>query len=72
MHRTDIKDSGGNDWHVFHNGDWSGDVYIRPADCPRDAAPNIIVPGFILKNACRAAVLEELKGKLETFLDGLV
>ena len=71
MHRTDVKDDSGNDWYVFHNGDWSGMAMIRRTDWGDDKQ-DIIVPGFVVKNACRQAVIQEVQSKLEGFLDGLL
>lgn len=70
MHRTDLTDDQGKWWHVLHNGDWSGDAKIRRADWPCDKE-DIIVPGFILRNACRSSVIEDIRGKLEDVLDDL-
>lgn len=68
MHRTDVKDDQGKLWYVFHNGDWSGEAMLRPADAKEDV-PDIKLPGFVIKNACKQAIATELFGVIETAMD---
>ena len=57
-HSTHVKDESGKVWVIFHNSDWSGDCHVRLSGNPIDE--EITVPGFIIKNACRAVLAEEL------------
>lgn len=56
-HTTHVKDETGREWVITHNSDWSGDAYIKPRG---DNCAGLPVPGFIIKNACRAVLAEEL------------
>lgn len=70
MHTTRVKDDLGQEWLIIHNGDWSGEAIVRKADW--DETEDIKLPGFVLKNACKHALVEEVQGLIETALDNFV
>ena len=74
MHTTCVVDDTGKNWFIFHNGDWSGEAEIRPADAKWDETAGtydgvVKLPGFVLRNACRMSVTQELMGVIETAID---
>lgn len=70
MHTTRVKDDEGSTWIIIHNGDWSGTAHVRAEDW--DDSESIALPGFVLKNACKQALVQEVQGLIETALDNFV
>ncbi len=64
MHTTQLKDEQGRKWVINHNGDWSGDAYIKRVD-GETIVEEYHVPGIIIRDACRGAVAGEIIGLIE-------
>ncbi len=62
-HSTFVKDDDGREWVFIHNGDWSGDVIIRPVG--DDKAADVVLPGAIIRKACAGAVAGDLTALIE-------
>jgi hypothetical protein len=71
MHTTTLNVEGFSDVVLIHNGDFSGDSYIRwlPKDHPVDKYREIILPDGFLRALILSVLTSVIPGKLETFLN---
>lgn len=74
MRTTVVKDENGKEWYVFHRGDWSGNAQVRPKDSTYDEereswSGEVTLPGFVIKNACRQSLADDLRNHFESSLE---
>ncbi len=72
MHTTRVIDDNGRHWFFIHNGDWSGEVFLRriEEDPGGDESKDKVVedytlPGSIIRKACASGVVGNMIAMLE-------
>ncbi len=63
-----MDDDSGTEWVIIHNSDWSGMATVVQ---DKSNSPPIELPGAVLRNACRQAVISEVQIAIEDALDKL-